>query len=275
MLSFSPRLAPRPRDKWLPFREFYGADRRLCYRNPRLLRRRVSPPPSCGFVGFGFVEFVDPECGGDPVSFCRLPMRTCFPFRGLFAATCDVGRSLARGHSARPTRRTGQRAPALRVLRGRARNGGHALSGFEGLQHADPELVHARQASGFLSCGMPARATGDRRRGPSLCHASTPPRTRHVPLVHAAGVVRDPAVGKGHLATLHWPWLPEPYLPDHRLWCSGCGSRCHSGHRLWRPGRGRLDPTRAGAAFARVHRPCRVHRDCHYSPFGRHPCVPG
>ena len=222
LLSYSRRVWPLVHAIWLPFREFFaGADRRLCYRNPRLLRRRVSPPPSCGFVGSGFVEFVDPECGGDPVSFfawlCRLPMRTCFPFRGLFAATCDVGRSLARGHSARPTRRTGQRAPALRVLRGRARNGGHALSGFEGLQHADPELVHARQASGFLSCGMPARATGDRRRGPLLCHASTPPRTRHVPLVHAAGVVRDPAVGKGHLAALHWPWLPELCLPPPRL----------------------------------------------------------
>ena len=44
---------------------------------------------------------------------------------GLSTPTCDVGRSLARGHSARPTRRTGPTAPALRVLRGRARSGGH------------------------------------------------------------------------------------------------------------------------------------------------------
>ena len=62
--------------------------------------------------------------------------------------------------SARPTRRTGPTAPALRVLRGRARSGGHALSGSQWLQHGDPELVHARQASGFLYCGVPARATG-------------------------------------------------------------------------------------------------------------------
>ena len=60
--SLSRRVWPLVHAIWLPFREFFdGADRRPCYRNPRLLRGRAFPPaPSCGFVDYGFVDSVDP-----------------------------------------------------------------------------------------------------------------------------------------------------------------------------------------------------------------------
>ena len=96
-LLLSPRLAPCPRDIWLPFREFFdGADRRLCHRNPRLLRsvvdllcctcihvhvltctvhwylntRNVPAPPGCLFTGIRvpLCARVSRMCPAPPVS---------------------------------------------------------------------------------------------------------------------------------------------------------------------------------------------------------------
>ena len=144
-----------------------------------------------------------------------------------------------------------------------------------------------------LGCALPSRSTT-----PTLCSRSVftlcVSELQALLLVMEDGLSLSPPCGcrvpgppgacrssSPHCWSCPSPHAPHPLcgsLPchsDHRLWCSGCGLLCHSSHRLWCPGSGRLDLTRAGAAFGRVHRPYRIHRDCHHSPFGRHPCVPG
>ena len=129
------------------------------------------PPPHLRVCGLRVCGFCRPLMRRRPSLLfrwlCRRPMRTFFSFRVFPAAPCDAGLSL-------PSRRHAFLAFSS------ARS--WATRNFASCRHRDctcsfvlrlqawrrAPLDYVRRS---LPCGVPARTTGDHRRGPLLCHA--------------------------------------------------------------------------------------------------------